>query len=74
MRTGFQLDDGHECRGCWVLRDGDLTNGFETITAHEDPAGRFVTFEDLHGTVRERYSLDDVMARAYLESIGLDWR
>ena len=50
-----------------------MSSGFEEIVAHEDPASRFVTVTTPHGRV-ERYSLDDPMARIYLEARGLDWR
>ena len=73
MTRGTRLNDGHECRGCWVLSDGDVGSDFEEVVAHEDPAGRFVTLTTAQGRV-ERYSLDDPMARLYLETLGLDSR
>ena len=68
-----QVDDSHECRGCWPLAQGDSSIDFEGIVAHEDLAGRFVTIATTQGD-EERYSLGDPMARLYLESRGLDCR
>ncbi|GGH38702.1 hypothetical protein [Microbacterium album] len=73
MAAGLHYDDEHRCRGCWVLQESELHNDFEEITAHEDPAGRYMTITGFTGDT-ERYSLDDPIARAFLESRGLDWR
>lgn len=71
---GTRLDDGHQCTpGCWVLSEGDVGSEFEEVVAHEDEAGRFVTFTSTQGRV-ERYSLDDPMAQLHLGALGLDWR
>lgn len=73
MTYGIDLDDGHDCQGCWPLQEATFENELEEIVAHEDPRGRFITINNARGDV-ERYSLDVPMAKAYLEARGLDWR
>jgi hypothetical protein len=69
MAPGTRLDDDHECRGSWVLSEGDIGSEFEEVVAHEDPAGRFVNPDHPAGS-SGAVPLDEPMARLYLETIG----
>lgn len=68
-----QLDDGHQCRGCWTLQEGTFADGSEEIVAHEDSAGQYITITDAECAV-ERYPMESDMTKAYLRARGLDCR
>lgn len=65
--AGLELDDGHECRGCWQLLEPSLENELEEIVAHEDTRGRFIAITHARGNV-ECYPTEAPMTKAYLEA------